>query len=140
MRSIALFILFIFTLYSTAYGQLKSPDDFLPHKLGAHFTPHHMLVDYYQHVAANSPLVKLVEYGKTNQDRPLIVAFVTSEANHARLDEIRLNNLRLAGIAEGDPDIAEAKALVWLSFSVHGNEAAGSESSYQVLYDLSTLR
>ncbi len=118
------------------YGQLKSPDDFLPHKLGEHFTPHHMLVDYVRHVAAESPLVTLVEYGKTNQGRPLIVAVVTSEANHANLEEIRKTNLRMAGLEVGEINTDLSKAIVWLSFSVHGNEAAGSESSRKVLYDL----
>lgn len=127
----------IFACYTLAlFGQLKSPSEFLPHNLGEHFTPHHMLVDYYQHVAENSPLVKLVEYGHTNQDRPLIMAIVTSEANHAKLEDIRLNNLRMAGIESGVPDVAAAKAMVWLSFSVHGNEAAGSEAAHQVIYDL----
>jgi len=65
----------------TAQAQLQSPDQFLPHKLGEHFTPHHILVDYYEHVAEESPLVKLVPYGKTNQDRPLLLAIVTSEPN-----------------------------------------------------------
>lgn len=129
-------ISFFILVYSTCFGQLLSPDEFLPHKLGTHFTPHHVLVDYYQHVAANSPLVKLIEYGQSNQDRPLIVAIVTSEANHQRLEDIRLNNLRIAGVVDGTANTDEAKALVWLSFSVHGNEAAGSESAHQVIYDL----
>lgn len=127
----------LFACYSVAlFGQLKAPGEFLPHQLGEHFTPHHMLVDYYQHVAAHSPLVKLVEYGRSNQDRPLIMAIVTSEANHARLDDIRLNNLKMTGLESGTIDEAGAKAIVWLSFSVHGNEAAGSEAAHQVIYDL----
>ena len=131
-------LLFLFWILvgQIVHAQLQTPDDFLPHKLGEHFTPHHLLVDYYEHVAEQSPLVKLVPYGKTNQDRPMLVAIVTSEANHARLEDIRLNNLRMAGIEEGAVDAGLSKGLVWLSFSVHGNEAAGSESAHQVLYDL----
>ena len=131
-------LLFLFWILvgQMVHAQLQTPDDFLPHKLGEHFTPHHLLVDYYEHVAEQSPLVKLVPYGKTNQDRPMLVAIVTSEANHARLEDIRLNNLRMAGIEEGAVDAGLSKGLVWLSFSVHGNEAAGSESAHQVLYDL----
>ena len=132
--NILIFVLAI--SYTASLAQLQSPDEFLPHKLGEHFTPHHMLVDYYEHVAANSPLVKLVQYGKTNQDRPLIIAIVTSEANHKRLEEIRIANLKLAGIEQGEVDLAISKAITWLSFSVHGNEPAGSESAPHVIYDL----
>ena len=119
-----------------AQGQLQHPDDFLPHKLGEQFTPHYMLVDYFEHVAENSPLVKLVEYGRTREGRPMMVAIVASEENHSRLEDIRLNNLRMAGIADGEVNEELAQAIVWLSYSVHGNEAAGSESSRIVLYKL----
>ena len=40
---------------SSLSAQLQSPDEFLPHSLGAQFTPHHLLVDYVEQVAANSP-------------------------------------------------------------------------------------
>jgi len=130
----------IFVLSLTGFfcltAQLQSPDEFLPHTYGEHFTAHHLLIDYYEHVADQSPLVKIIPYGRTNQGRPMLVAVVTSEQNHARLEEIRINNLRLAGIEEGEVNNSLSKGLVWLSFSVHGNEAAGSESSHQVLYDL----
>lgn len=121
----------------SAAAQLISPSEFLPHDLGETFTPHHMLVDYYQLAAEASPRVELVQYGTTNEDRPLLLAYVSTPENIARLDAIRENNLRNAGLLPGatDPTLDDF-AIVWLSFSVHGNEAAGSEASMGVLYDL----
>lgn len=121
---------------SMLLGQLKSPDAFLPHKLGEQFTPHEMLVQYVQHVAANSPNVRLSEYGRTNEERPLLLLFVSTPANLARLEQIRENNLRRAGLLDGQPDSGLEPAIVWISFNVHGNEAAGSESSMAVLHAL----
>lgn len=100
------------------------------------FTHHYNLVDYFKHVAEKSKQVKLITYGYTNEHRPLIIAFVSSEANIKRLEDIRLNNMRRAGALAGNPDKSDKTALVWLSYSVHGNESAGSESSMQVIYDL----
>ncbi|WP_367392069.1 M14 family zinc carboxypeptidase [Lewinella sp. LCG006] len=117
-------------------GQLQSPDNFLPHRLGQTFTPHHLLVDYFEHVAANSKAVQLEEYGRTNEQRPLLLAVVSTQENMAQIEAIRLNHLRRAGIEKGTPDPALDRAIVWLSYSVHGNEAAGSESSMGVIYDL----
>ncbi len=117
-------------------AQLQSPDEFLPHKLGEHFTPHHLLVDYFQHVAGNSSKMRLIQYGKTYEDRPLILAIVSSEKNLERLEDIRQNNLQKTGVLVGAGDKALDKAIVWLSYSVHGNEAAGSESSMAVIYEL----
>ena len=96
-----------------------------------------MLVDYYQLVAGESERVTLEQYGTTNEDRPLMLATVSTPENLARIEAIRENNLRRAGLLSGDTDPElDNIAIVWLSFSVHGNEAAGSEASMGVLYDL----
>jgi len=109
---------------------LKTPDQFLPHQLGEQFTPHHLLNDYFEYLAANAPTtMRLEKYGLTNEARPLQVAIFSSPENMARLEQIRLNNLRLAGTATGQPDLMNPVAIVWISMSVHGNEASGSECS-----------
>ncbi len=119
----------------SAQNRLLSPEDFLPTSYGKHFTPHHLLVDYYEHVAANSELVQVQTYGRTNQRRPLLYTIVTSKENFNKLEEIRLNNLRRTGLEEGRV-IDDNIAIVWLSFGVHGNEAGASESALATLYDL----
>ena len=118
-------------------AQVTPPSDFLPHQLGETFTPHHTLIDYYQLVAEQSDRVTLEQYGATNEDRPLMLATISTPENLARIEQIRENNLRRAGLLDGATDPAlDNIAIVWLSYSVHGNEAAGSEASMGVLYDL----
>ncbi len=136
MKKILLFLFSILLFQLNAQTDLLSPSDFLPHEIGEQFTPHHQLVDYYEYVAENSPYIKLLEYGQTNEQRPLILAFVSTPENLAKLDDIRLNQLRRTGLAEGKVDEKMDIAITWLSFGVHGNEAAGSESSMPTLYDL----
>lgn len=119
------------------YSQLQSPDAFLPHRNGEQFTPHYMLVDYARHVAENSPLVAWSQYGWTNEKRPLQLLTIASEENLARIEAIRENNLRRAGLLPGETDPAlDDIAIVWLSFGVHGNETAGPESAIPLLYHL----
>ncbi|MCP9234339.1 M14 family zinc carboxypeptidase [Lewinella sp. JB7] len=131
-------LLFFLLLIAPALrAQITTPDDFLPHRLGETFTHHHQLVNYYQRIAQESPRVNLEQYGLTNEDRPLLLATVSTPENLARIEAIRENNLRRAGLLDGATDPAlDNIAIVWLSFSVHGNEAAGSEASMGVLYDL----
>ncbi len=119
------------------FAQLLTPSEFLPHEHGEQFTPHHLLVDYFQTIAEESNRVRLEEYGRTNEGRPLLLTFVSTPENLAQLEAIRTNNLRRAGLLDGatDPKLDDV-AIVWLSYSVHGNEAAGSEASMGVLYDL----
>ena len=81
----------------TSVAQLKSPEDFLGYKIGSKYTAHWKIVNYFQSVAAASPgMVKLQQYGETNEGRPLLTAFISSEANIRDLENIRKNNLRLA--------------------------------------------
>ncbi|MBK9014665.1 MAG: hypothetical protein IPM82_11615 [Saprospiraceae bacterium] len=133
-------LLTLLTASAHAQSHILTPDEFLPHKIGSQFTEHSLLVDYYQHVAANSDRVKLVEFGRTNQQRPQILAIVSSPENLRRIEEIRQNNLRSAGILPGTADNANPITIVWLGLSVHGNEAAGSEASMPLLYDLANPR
>lgn len=113
---------------------LQTPEAFLGYRLGDRFTRHHRMVEYFQHVAALSPRVRLTEYGKTYEHRPLMYAVVGTEENLKNLEQIREDNLRRAGLLPGKP--STQIALVWLSYNVHGNEASSMESAMQVLHDL----
>ncbi len=135
-RLTALIFLAIHCLLAHAQFSILPPDRFLPHKVGTQFTDHASLVDYYRHVDNNSERVKVIEFGRTWQQRPQILAIVSSPENMRRIEDIRLNNLRSAGVLPGTGDQSNPITIVWLGFSVHGNEAAGSEASMPVLYRL----
>lgn len=130
---------FLFTLFTGSLqaqsATIQSPDEFLNYKLGSRFTPHHLLVDYFKHVDGASDKIQLVEYGETYELRPLIAAIISSPANLKRIEDIRQNNLCRTGMLVGEVK-EDNIAIVYLSYTVHGNEAAGAESSMAVLYDL----
>lgn len=117
----------------------QSPAEFLKRPLGAQFTPHHQLVGYFQQLADSAPTtMHLEQYGTTAEGRPLYLAYFSAPENIARLEEIRKNNLRIAGMLEGPANLNTAPALVWISMSVHGNEPSGSESSMELAFRLAT--
>ncbi|MEX0845729.1 MAG: M14 family metallopeptidase [Balneolaceae bacterium] len=134
-----LFVLIVgcFLLTGHAYAQLQSPAEFLGYELGEKYTPHYKVLNYFQHVAEQSPMVSLNEYGTTNEGRELVYAVVSSAVNHENMSEIRLNNLRLAGLESGSPTDNQ-KAVVWLSYNVHGNETSSSEAAMNTVYKLIT--
>jgi hypothetical protein len=126
---------FVFSFHF-CFAQLKSPEEFLGYKLGTRFTPHWRIVEYFRHVATAAPsMVKLQEYGKTNEGRTLLVVFVSTAANISNLENIRNNNLGLAKLASAG-NATTAPVIVWLSYNVHGNEASSSEASMATLYAL----
>jgi hypothetical protein len=134
-RSLFVFCLF-FLCISSLSSQLKSPEAFLKSKYMEEYTLHHDIISYAEHVAMNSKRVKLLEYGRTNEGRPLVVCILSSPENLTALEEIRLTNLYNIGISETKPSKINEKALVWMSFGVHGNEASTTESSMTILHQL----
>lgn len=126
--------LFFFMMVVMLGAQVKAPSEFLGHELGEKFTRHHQIVDYYAHLADESGKVVLKEYGKTYENRPLLLAFVSTEQNINRLEEIRMDNLKRAGMKEGSPNTDVS--IVWLSYNVHGNEASATEASLMTIYEL----
>lgn len=132
----ASFLLFATVILSAQ--NIPSPKQFLGYELGEHFTPTNKVDNYFNAVAQAAPsMVKLQKYGETNERRDLVVAFISSPQNIQNLENIRLNNLRLAGIQK-DNIAADVNmpAIVWLSYNVHGNEPSSSEAAMKVLYAL----
>lgn len=119
-------------------AQLKSPESFLGYKVGTHYTPHHRIVQYFEHLAKEAPLqFKLQQYGETNEGRPLLLATIASSQNMANIEAIRTNNLRLANATRDKAAPNEnAPAIVWLSYNVHGNETSSSEAAMLTAYEL----
>ncbi|WP_127124622.1 M14 metallopeptidase family protein [Pseudoflavitalea rhizosphaerae] len=119
-------------------AQVKSPEQFLGYATGSRYTPHFNVVNYCKYLASAAPdMVKVEQYGLTNEGRPLLLVFVASRENSARLEQVRANNLRLAGNS-GDKTAPEENApvIVWLSYNVHGNETSSSEAAMLTLYEL----
>ncbi|MCR9228067.1 MAG: M14 family metallopeptidase [Flavobacteriaceae bacterium] len=131
-----LFSLILLVSISLSAQELKSPSEFLGYELGTQFTRHHEVVDYYEYLAeAAADRVQLTVYGKTNERRPLILAHVSSAENIANLETIRQEHLKGT---EGTGN--SSKAIVWLSYNVHGNESVSTEASMKTIYELLTKK
>ena len=126
-------VLFTGTLYSQS---IQSPSEFLGYEIGARFTRHHKVVAYFKYVSTALKNVKLEKYGETNEHRPLYVTYISSQENIINLENIRKENLSQTGIIAGNA--TNKKAIVWLSYNVHGNEASSTEAAMLTLYELVT--
>ncbi|MES2774705.1 MAG: M14 metallopeptidase family protein [Bacteroidota bacterium] len=137
MKKIIPFLLLF--VAGSAAAQIPSPAAFLGYEPGSHYTPHYRIVQYFEAVAKASPAtMKLEQYGTTNAGRPLLMSYISSAENISNLENIRLNNLKIAGLENGVADMANAKAIVWLSYNVHGNEPSSSEAAMVTLYEMVT--
>lgn len=120
-------------------ARVPRPDAVLGYPLGARFTHWDRIVQYLEQVAAASPRVKLWEYGRTYEGRPLMLAAISSPENIQRLEEIRQDQQKLAdttSLSEADRSrlLGRTPLVVWLGYGVHGNESSSAEAAMGVAY------
>jgi hypothetical protein len=117
---------------------IPKPEAIIGHQIGSAHTRPEQVVRYFEAVAALSDRVKVESHGSTYEGRPLIHAFVSSPSNLQRLEEIRRQNLQLSDHPDqvSDRDLEKMPAIVTMGYSVHGNEASGTEAALLLLYHL----
>jgi Zinc carboxypeptidase len=121
-------------LYDASF---PTPQSVLGWEVGQWHVRHDQLLQWFQKVAATSPRVKLESYGQTYEQRPLLLATVSSPENLARIEEIRQAHVR--AVLDGDENYA-GPAVVWMGYSVHGNEASGSNAALLLAYHLAAAQ
>lgn len=114
---------------------IPTPEQFLGYPIGTHYTRHDEIVAYFKELARLSPKVHVETIGKTYEERPQIIATITSTNNYGKLEQIRQEHLTLVDPAKPLPG-ADAPVVVLLGYSVHGNETSSGEVSLLTAYYL----
>jgi len=91
--------------------------------------------------AAASDRVRVFEYGRSVEGRPLRLIVISSAENIARLDEIKASIRRLRDPRSTTPQEAaeiarSTPAVGWMNYANDGNETAALEAAIQVAYQL----
>ncbi len=119
------------------YNQsIPTPESIIGHQVGELHVSHDKLSHYIQEVSKNSDRVKLVNRGKTYENRVSWLMIITSESNHSRLEEIRKNHLELSNSKNRSIDLSNMPVVVYQGFSVHGDEPSGTNASLPLIYYL----
>ena len=113
---------------------IPSPAQFLGYPIGSRFTRHDRLVAYFEQLARVSDRVQVEHIGRSYEDRPLLLVTLSSPRNLARLDTIKAQRRQLVDPAAPIP--ADAPAVAWLGYSVHGNETSSGEAAMLTAYYL----
>lgn len=104
------------------------------HAPGARITAPDEAVTYLKALAKAAPdRIRLVEYARSWEGRPLYYAVVTAPQNMARIEAIRAD---LAAIAAGRPGNGSALPVTWLAYGVHGNEISSTDAALMTAYHL----
>ncbi|MCP4932337.1 MAG: peptidase M14 [Candidatus Marinimicrobia bacterium] len=119
-------------------ASIPKPEEIIGHQIGSRHTRTDQVIDYFEAMASRSNRIILEDHAKTHEGRRLIHAIVTHPDNHEKLEAIRLANLTLSNNPKEvtDKDLNNMPMIAYLGFSIHGNEASGTEAAILLLYHL----
>ncbi|MDA9041547.1 M14 family zinc carboxypeptidase [Flavobacteriaceae bacterium] len=115
---------------------IPTPESVIGHQVGEFHVSHDKLSHYVQELSKSSKRVKLVERGKTYENRTSWLMIITSESNHSNLEKIREEHIKLSDSKNEDIDVSKMPIVVYQGFSVHGDEPSGSNASLLLMYHL----
>lgn len=126
---------FAVTSVTAAEAEVPTPAQILGFAPGQWHARHDQIERYFRELASSQPQrTQLQEIGRTHEQRPLLQLVVSSAANMARLEEIRRQHLAVAK-GEQQPD-AKLPLVIWLGYSIHGNEPSGANAAMQLAHYL----
>jgi len=122
---------------SPALAQSSLPDlkSVVGHAPGERISSPAQVLSYFEALKTAAPERMVTgTYGQTTQGRALPYAVIGSPENVARLDQIKANSRALADPRQTSPDqartlIADTPAIVWMAYSVHGDEISPADAS-----------
>lgn len=119
-------------------SNIPVPAAVIGHEVGQWHITHDKLVLYMKTLASANPArIKLQVNGTTNEGREQIVLIITSPANHAKLEDIRKEHLKLSDPSvSGRLDLNKMPAVLVMGYSIHGNESSGANASLLSAYHL----
>lgn len=115
---------------------VPTPQQFLGYEIGSRYTRHDQLVAYFNELARHSDKIKVEEIGRSYEGRPLLIATVTSAQNLQNLEALRRQHVTLIDPAQPLAAAGSSPVVVWLGYSVHGNETSSGEAAMLTAYYL----
>jgi hypothetical protein len=123
-------------------GSIPKPSAILGYEAGETHTTFRDQERVFQAIAsAAKDRVRLFDYGKSVEGRPLRIAIVSAPENLAKLDSIRssldkLADPRILNSEDAEKLIKTLPVVTWINHCIHGDETASFET---VMWELYTL-
>ncbi|SHI20804.1 M14 family zinc carboxypeptidase [Ferrimonas marina] len=112
-------------------SQITTPEQHFRGPVGSRHLRYDEVQGYFETLAAQSDRVALETIGYSHQGRPQLVAVISSPDNLARQAELLESR---AGVRQGQAD--EGPLVIWLAYSIHGDEASGLHAANLFAYYL----
>ena len=116
--------------------EIPAPGELSGHHFGQWHFSHNQVVTYLKYLSEKSDKVKMVEYGRTHENRPLYHLIISSPENIAQIEEIRNNHLNSIHSNDKNTKLDNEPIIIWLGYGVHGNESSTTNASMLTAYYL----
>ena len=120
---------------------IPTPKSVLGYEVGEWHVSHDKLVQYMQILDQASDRISLEVTGYTHEARPLLLLTITSPKNHQQLEVLRKQHLQLSDpTSSGGLNTHDMPVVFYMGFSIHGNEASGTNASLLAAYHLAAMQ
>ncbi len=128
-----------------ASAQVPHPQDVFGFDVGEDYkiADYSQMLEYYKKLDEASDRVHMVEFGKSALGKPMLLLFISSEANLRELERWRSISERLARARGLTKDEArklarEGKAVIWVDGGMHATERAHAQMTSLLAYKVAT--
>lgn len=127
---------------NVAYNNaIPTPANIIGHEVGEWHVTHDRLVQYAKTVDQASDRMVLKPLGLTNEGRQQLALIITAPENHQKLEQIRLQHLALTNPDKsGSLNTDDMPVVVWMGYSIHGNESSGANAALLAMYYLAAAQ
>jgi len=120
---------------------VSNPEVILGFEIGARVATPAQITKAVEIWADQSDRMKVVEYARSHEGRPLHAVFISSADNLSKLNEIKtkvvsLSDARSLGDDKASEIIDDLPAIAWMAYSIHGNETSGADAALASIYHL----
>ena len=118
----------------TYNSKIPTPKSVIDHEVGEWHITHDKLIAYMKVLAASSNRISIENRGKTFEGRPLLLLTITSPENHENIEKIKEKHRKATN--DVSVNVTKDPIVVYQGFSIHGNEASGSNAALALGYYL----
>ncbi|MCW8109005.1 M14 family metallopeptidase [Alteromonas ponticola] len=117
---------------------IPTPEAYLGTEVGEWHVRHDQLVGYMQALANASDRLSIEVTGYTHEQRPLVLLTATSKTNQNNIESLRKQHI--AALDSKQNANKNNPLVMYLGYSIHGNEPSGSNAAMVVAYYLAAAQ
>ena len=115
-------------------AEIPLPSDVLGYPVGTWHVRHDQVVRYMEVLAEKSDRISLTYTGQTHEQRSLVLLTITAPNNQKNIEQLKAAHLD--NISAGTAAAPSSPLIMYMGYSVHGNEPSGTNAALLVAYYL----